>query len=144
MPWPFAALLLAGLALLVGAVLLWAPAGGQAATWLLLSQFLGSFGLVCGLLDLGRLATDRAGWGRTLLIGLPSVLAGGALLVCPLTGAGVLPSVVVLVLGGWGLAYGGLLLLLAVRGGGWGAGVLGGVGIILGLMLVVNHASVRL
>jgi hypothetical protein len=35
--------------------------------------------------------------------------------------------------------YGVIFLILAFRGGGWGAGIIGALGVIFGLILVVNY-----
>ena len=45
----------------------------------------------------------------------------------------------VLVLGIWGLMYGIILLIMAFQGGGWGAGILGVLGIIFGIALMANY-----
>jgi sulfate transport system permease protein len=41
----------------------------------------------------------------------------------------------------WGLMYGVILLIMAFQGGGWGAGILGVLGIIFGIALMVNYTS---
>jgi uncharacterized membrane protein HdeD (DUF308 family) len=52
-----------------------------------------------------------------------------------------LPSVFALVLGIWGLMYGVILLVMAFQGAGWGAGILGVLGIIFGIALTVNYTA---
>jgi uncharacterized membrane protein HdeD (DUF308 family) len=47
----------------------------------------------------------------------------------------------VLVLGIWGLMYGVILLVMAFKGGGWGAGILGALGIIFGLILMASYGQ---
>jgi len=47
-----------------------------------------------------------------------------------------LPRVFTLVQGIWGLIYGITLLVMAFRGTGWGAGIVGGLGIIFGIALM--------
>lgn len=79
---------------------------------------------------------DHSGWGWKLFIGIVSIIAGGYILMYPLAASLVLPKVFVLVLGVWGLVYGIILLILAFRGGGWGAGILGVLGILFGLLLM--------
>ncbi len=44
-----------------------------------------------------------------------------------------------LVLGLWGLVQGTLALIMAFKGGGWGLGILGVIGIIFGAILVANY-----
>jgi len=42
-------------------------------------------------------------------------------------------------MGIWGLMYGIILLIMAFQGGGWGAGILGVLGIIFGVILMANY-----
>jgi uncharacterized membrane protein HdeD (DUF308 family) len=58
----------------------------------------------------------------------------------PIAAAIALPRILVLVLGLWGLIEGVLLLIMAFRGGGWAAGILGGLAIIFGIILVATWA----
>jgi len=133
--------LIAGVAaVVIGAVLLWSPAKTKVDTWLLLTTFLGIYWLILGILDLVHLFQDRTAWGWKLFIGIVSILAGAYILMYPAAAAVVLPKVFTLVLGIWGLVYGVILLIMAFQGGGWGAGILGVLGIILGISLVVNWA----
>ena len=46
-----------------------------------------------------------------------------------------------LILGLWGLMQGIILLFLAFKGGGWGAGIMGVVAIIFGLILMGAYGS---
>jgi len=47
----------------------------------------------------------------------------------------------VLVLGLWALMQGIILLVMAFKGGGWGAGILGIVEIVFGLILMAEYGS---
>ena len=127
------------LAFIVGGILLWAPAKDKVDTWQLLIVILGFYWLVLGIMDIVRIFTDSTGWGWKLFSGIISILAGGYILMYPIASALVLPQVFVLILGIWGLMYGVIFLLLAFRGGGWGAAILGGLGIIFGLILIANY-----
>ena len=49
-----------------------------------------------------------------------------------------LPKIFVRVLGIWGLMEGIVLLIMAFKGGGWGAGILGALSIIFGGILLAN------
>jgi len=129
------------LALVIGAVLLWAPAKTRVDTYTLLVTFLGIYWLVDGILHLVNMFIDHTMWGWKLFIGLVSILAGASILMYPVAAAVSLPQVFVLVLGIWGLMYGVILLVMAFRGGGWGAGILGALGIIFGLSLMINYAA---
>jgi uncharacterized membrane protein HdeD (DUF308 family) len=133
--------LIAGiLALIVGAVLLWAPAKTKVETYQLLVAILGVYWLVEGIFDIVSIFVDHSMWGWKLFIGLISIIAGGAILMYPVAAALTLPKIFVLVLGIWGLMYGVILLIMAFQGGGWGAAILGILGIIFGIALMVNYA----
>jgi uncharacterized membrane protein HdeD (DUF308 family) len=130
-------LLIIGIALFViGAIMLWAPAKTQVNTWLFLIQLLGIWWLVRGILELVYLFTDHSAWGWKLFMGIVSILAGAYILMYPIAAAIAVPQVFVLVLGIWGLMQGVILLIMAFRGGGWGAGILGVLELILGFILI--------
>ncbi len=130
-------------ALVIGAILLWAPdKSTQANTYLLLIEFLGIYWLVSGILDLVSMFVDHTAWGWKLFMGVVSIMAGSYILMYPKASALALPHIFVLVLGVWGLIQGCILLALAFKGGGWGAGILGGLGILFGLILIANYSMV--
>lgn len=134
--------LIAGiLAVIVGAVLLWAPAKTRVETYQLLIAILGVWWLVQGIFDIISIFIDHSMWGWKLFIGIISIAAGAYILMYPVASALALPRIFVLVLGIWGLMYGIILLIMAFRGGGWGAGILGVLGIIFGIALMVNYMS---
>jgi uncharacterized membrane protein HdeD (DUF308 family) len=134
--------LIAGiLAVVVGAVLLWAPAKTRVDTYMLLVAILGVYWLVEGIFDIISIFVDHTAWGWKLFIGIVSILAGATILMYPVAAAIALPKIFVLVLGIWGLMYGVILLIMAFQGGGWGAGILGVLGIIFGIALMVNYTS---
>ena len=126
--------------MIVGAILLWAPAKTKVDTWMILVALLGIYFLVQGILDLVSIFVDHSMWGWKLFIGIISIIAGGAILAYPIAAAVTLPSIFALVLGFWGLINGIILLIMAFRGGGWGAGILGVLGIIFGVALMVNYS----
>ncbi len=80
-------------------------------------------------------------WGWKLFIGVVSIIAGAYILMYPVATALALPRIFVLVMGIWGMMYGIILLFMAFKGGGWGAGILGALGIIFGIILTVNYAA---
>ena len=127
------------LTFIVGAILLWAPAKDKVDTWQLLIAILGFYWLVLGIMDIVHIFTDSTGWGWKLFTGVIGILAGGSILMYPVASALLLPEVFVLILGIWGLMYGIIFLLLAFRGGGWGPGILGALGIIFGIILIGNY-----
>jgi uncharacterized membrane protein HdeD (DUF308 family) len=139
---PWWLLLIQGIFLVViGAVLLWSPAKTKVDTYLILVAALGFYWVFAGILDLVSMFTDHTAWAWKLFIGIVSILAGGSILMYPVAAGVMLPKIFVLVMGIWGLMYGIILLIMAFQGGGWGAGILGTLGIIFGIILIVNYAS---
>ena len=92
-----------------------------------------------GIFDIVAMFLDHTAWAWKLFMGIISIIAGGYILMYPVYAALVLPRVFVLVLGIWGLFQGIIMLIMAFRGGGWGAGVLGVLAIIFGLILIGNY-----
>jgi uncharacterized membrane protein HdeD (DUF308 family) len=129
------------LALIIGAILLFSGPLDAARTWVILVQVLGIWWLISGIFDIVYMFVDHTAWGWKLFIGIVSILAGTYILRYPLASAIALPKIMVLVLGIWGLIYGVVLLIMAFRGGGWGAGILGALGIIFGIILMANWAN---
>jgi uncharacterized membrane protein HdeD (DUF308 family) len=139
-PWGF--LLIQGIAMVIlGAILLWAPSKTAADTYVLLVTLLGIYWIVSGVLDLVHMFTDHTGWGWKLFMGLVSIIAGTYIVAYPVAAAVVLPRVFVLVLGIWGVIQGIIALVLAFKGGGWGLGALGVIGIIFGAILIANWSN---
>ncbi len=124
--------------IMLGGILLWAPAKTKEDTWMILVIILGIYWLVSGIFTIGRLSQNRKQWGWKLFTGILSILAGGYILIYPAAAAVALPSVMVLVLGIWGVIHGSIRLLMAVQGGGWGSAVLGALMLFLGIVLIIN------
>jgi uncharacterized membrane protein HdeD (DUF308 family) len=127
------------LATIVGATLLWGGLGTKVQTYMLLVTFLGIWWMVQGIFDIIAIFIDHSMWGWKLFIGIVSIAAGYYILSYPIVSAVALPKIFVLVLGIWGLMYGIILLIMAFQGGGWGAGILGVLGIIFGIALMANY-----
>jgi uncharacterized membrane protein HdeD (DUF308 family) len=137
-PWGF--VLIEGIALvIIGAIMLWAPAKARIETYQLLVVMLGIYWIVRGVLDLVHMFTDHTGWGWKLFMGLISIIAGVYIVAYPVAAAVALPRIFVLVLGIWGIIQGFVALLLAFRGGGWGLGILGVIGIFFGFILIGSY-----
>jgi len=129
------------LVFLVSAVLLWAPAKAKLETYQLLVAFLGIYWLVRGIFDLVSIFIDKSAWGWKLFMGIIGIMAGGYILMYPIAAQLALPKIFVLVLGIWGLIEGTILLIMAFMGGGWGAGILGALGIIFGIILIGTYSD---
>jgi uncharacterized membrane protein HdeD (DUF308 family) len=124
------------LALVIGAILLWAPAKTKVDVYMFLVFFLGFYWLFRGIMEIIYMFVDKTAWGWKLFVGLISIIAGGYILMYPVASGLALPQVFVLVLGIWGLMEGIVMLILAFGGGGWSAGILGALGILLGFALI--------
>ncbi len=139
-PWGF--LLIQGIAMIIiGAILLWAPSKTKVNTYELLVLLLGIYWIIAGVLDLVHMFTDHKGWGWKLFMGLISIVAGFYIVAYPVAAGLALPTIFVLVLGIWGVMQGILALILAFKGGGWGLGILGLIGIVFGGILILNYTA---
>jgi uncharacterized membrane protein HdeD (DUF308 family) len=139
---PWWLLLIQGVFLaVIGAIMLWSPAKTRVNTYMLLVAMLGFYWVISGILNIVLLFIDHTAWGWKLFIGIVSIMAGGTILAYPVAAAVALPKIFTLVLGIWALMDGIIMLLMAFKGGGWGAGILGTLGIIFGIILIVNYAA---
>ena len=139
-PW-WLTLIMGILAFVIGAVLLWAPAKTKVETYQLLIAFLGLYWLISGIVGIIWMFVDHTAWGWKLFMGIVSIIAGGYILMYPVAAGVALPRIFVLILGLWALFEGIILLVMAFRGGGWGAGILGVVAIIFGLILMGDYGK---
>jgi uncharacterized membrane protein HdeD (DUF308 family) len=126
----------------LGAILLWAPAKDKVEAYQFIIAFLGFYWLIGGIMEIVSLFVDRTAWGWKLFMGIVSIVAGSYVLMYPVASGLALPRIFVLILGLWGLMQGILLLFLAFKGGGWGAGIMGVVAIIFGLILMGAYGSI--
>ena len=126
----------------VGAILLFADkTGTKIEVYVVLVVLLGFYWLFRGIMDLVSMFVDHTAWGWKLFMGIVGILAGGYILVHPALSAAVLPQIMVLVLGIWGLMQGIIMLIMAFQGGGWGAGILGALAILFGLLLIGEYGE---
>ena len=138
---PWWLMLIEGIALFViGATILWAPLTRKVDTYLFMVQLLGLYWLIRGILMIVSMFMDHSAWGWKLFMGIVSIIAGGYILMYPIATAVVLPQIFVLMLGIWGLMEGIILLIMAFRGGGWAAGILGVLAIVFGGILIANYS----
>ncbi|MGE5603579.1 MAG: HdeD family acid-resistance protein [Nitrososphaerales archaeon] len=140
-PW-WLTLILGISAIIIGAVMLWGTTATRVETYVFLVTMLGIYWLIWGIMELVYMFIDHTAWGWKLFMGIVSILAGGSILMYPLAAAIALPQIFVLVLGIWALMEGIILLFLAFRGGGWGAGILAVISIVLGLILIGDYGRI--
>ena len=136
--YPWWLLLMGGIFnIIIGILLLTNPA----KTALAMAWVLGLFWLIQGRFVLVGMFLDHTAWGWKLFMGILGILAGIAVMRHPVASAVTIPMILVLMLGIQGLIVGAISLVMAFKGGGWGAGILGGLSIIFGLILVLNFAN---
>src|SRR5215218_2307720 len=121
-------------AAIIGLFLLTAPG----ATLFVLVQVLGIFWLVGGLFRIVSIFLDSSLWGWKLVGGVLGILAGIVVLQHPVWSSVLVPAIYVIILGIQGLVLGGVNLVMAFRGEGWGIGILGALSIVFGLVLLFN------
>ena len=130
---PWWLVLLQGIfAIILGLLLLSAPG----MTTLVLIQFLGIYFLIAGVFNLVGIFLDHEMWGWKLFIGILGILAGLLVIQHPLWSGVLIPTTLVFILGLLGLFLGIAGLISAFQGRGWGAGILGGLSLLIGLALL--------
>ena len=135
---PWWLILMAGILNLIVGILLLANPGKTAIA---LVWVLGLYWFVQGIFVLVAMFLDHSAWGWKLFMGVLGILAGIVVMRHPIASALVVPSILILLLGIQGLVMGGISLVLAFRGGGWGAGILGALSILFGIILIMNYAN---
>ena len=104
----------------------------------ILVMFLGLYWLANGIVVFINLFTDKTGRGWKLLVGILGILAGVLVLTYPLYSAILIPTVFAIIIGVEGLIIGAVYMVRGFSGAGWGAGILGILSIIFGLVLIAN------
>ncbi|HEY79506.1 MAG TPA: hypothetical protein G4O05_00315, partial [Caldilineae bacterium] len=99
---------------------------------------LGVYWLVSGIVTLIHMVQDRTAWGWQLFSGVLGIVAGLMVISRPLWAALVVPTIYVIIIAITGIFMGILLLIAAFKGAGWGAGIMGALTVILGIILWAN------
>jgi uncharacterized membrane protein HdeD (DUF308 family) len=132
---PWWLVLLEGIfAVLFGLLLLVAPG----STLVFLVQVLGFYLLIDGILRLVSIFLDSSLWGLKLAIGILGILGGLVVLNHPLWSALAIPTYIVYIVGFLAIFQGAGGLIQMFRGDGWGAGILGVLAIIFGIIVLAN------
>jgi uncharacterized membrane protein HdeD (DUF308 family) len=121
-------------AVIIGLFLLTAPG----ATLLALVQVMGFFWLIGGIFRIVSIFIDGSLWGWKLFSGILGILAGIVVLQHPVWSTVLVPAILIIFLGIQAIVTGGVSLVLAFQGEGWGVGILGVLSIVLGLVLLFN------
>ena len=119
---------------LLGLVLLVAPG----ASLVFLVWLLGIYLVIAGIFRFVGIFLDSSSWGWQLAGGVLCLVAGLAILSNPLWSTTVASTWLVILVGFLALLQGAAGLVVALQGGGWGMGALSVLGILLGLILVIN------
>ncbi len=129
--------LLQGIAILILGLLLVTSPGITMAS---LIVFLGIYWLVDGLFSIIRifLKDSDTHWGWLLARGILGILAGILVLRHPLMATVLVPTTLVFILGIQGIIIGVIGLVQAFQGGGWSAGIMGGLSVLFGIILLAN------
>lgn len=128
-------LLIQGIALIILGILLFTTP--VKATQLLV-VLLGIYWLINGIVNIVWIFFDRTSWGWKLVLGILGIIAGLLIIQHPLWSTILVPATLIIVMGVWGIMIGIVALIEAFTGGGWGAGVLGILSIIFGIILLAN------
>ena len=120
--------------ILIGLLLLVSPG----VTLIVLIQFLGFYWLISGIFGIVSIFIDSSLWGWKLFAGILGILAGLLIIQNPLWSTLIVPGTLVIILGVEGMIIGIASVIQAFSGGGWGAGILGALSILFGLLLVIN------
>jgi uncharacterized membrane protein HdeD (DUF308 family) len=132
---PWWLVLLEGIfAALFGFLLLIAPGG----TLVFLVQVLGFYLLIEGILRLVSIFVDSSLWGLKLAIGILGILGGIVVLNHPLWSAIAIPTYIVYIVGFLAIFQGAIGVVQMFRGDGWGAGILGILAVIFGIVVLAN------
>ena len=130
---PWWAVLVQGIfSIIIGLLLLAYPG----ATTLVIVQFIGVYWLVTGMFSLVSIFMDKSMWGWKLFAGVIGIMAGLSIMRHPLWSTLMLPTVLVMFMGFSGLFIGVAGLISAFQGGGWSAGILGGLSLLFGILLL--------
>jgi uncharacterized membrane protein HdeD (DUF308 family) len=119
---------------LLGLLLLVAPG----ASLFFIVQLLGLYLFIAGIFRIIGIFLDSSSWGLKLIAGILCLIAGLAVLRHPLWSTVAAPAGLVIIVGFLAIFEGVAGLVVAFQGGGWGMGILSVLGILLGLILVIN------
>jgi uncharacterized membrane protein HdeD (DUF308 family) len=108
------------------------------ASLLFLVAVLGFYLLIEGILRIVSIFLDSSSWGWKLLGGILGIIAGIVVLNHPLLSLILIPLYVVYIIAFLAIIERILGVVLAFRGGGWGAGITGVLVFVFGLILLAN------
>ncbi len=107
-------------------------------TLMVLVVFIGAYWFISGIFALVSVAYDKTNMAWKIIVAILGIVAGILILVYPLYSTILLPSLLIIFIGVWGLIIGCITLMHGIRGGGWGEIILGILGLIFGVVLLIN------
>ncbi|MEI7432906.1 MAG: DUF308 domain-containing protein [Methanomicrobiales archaeon] len=107
-------------------------------TLMLVVTFVGAYWFISGIFSLVSLLVDRSQLGWKLLIGILGVIAGIVILMYPLFSSVLVPAMLVIFTGVWGLMIGAVHLAQAFGTKDWGSEFIGLLAIIFGILILAN------
>ena len=99
---------------------------------------LGLYWLISGIMGFVRLFWDRSMWGWKIFMGILGIVAGYIVITNPLGSTATVGLFTVYMLAFTGIFIGIADLIQAFRGGGWGAGIMGVISLVIGVWLLFN------
>lgn len=123
--------------LLIGLLLLWRP-GATAVT---ITYFIGIWWLFSGIMTLISFFWDREHWVLKLISAALGIFLGIYILGQPLLGTVTLGYALLLLLAIGSIILGGVDIIRAFQGAGWGTGIIGAIAVALGLWLLFNASD---
>jgi uncharacterized membrane protein HdeD (DUF308 family) len=108
------------------------------ATLALIMLLVGLTWFIHGIVTLLSIFIDKSSWGWKLFGGAIGIAAGLLVLQNPLASTEVVPAVLAIILGIFGVLIGISALIAAFQGEGWGAGIFGAVSLVIGLLMMFN------
>ena len=106
-------------------------------TLLIVVIFVGAYWFVSGIFSIVSVAIDKTNLGWKILVGILGIIAGLVIMVYPIYSTILLPTLLMLFIGVWGLIIGGTHLAAAFGTKDWSMGFIGVVAIIFGILLIV-------
>ncbi len=132
MPW-WLVLVWGIMAIIIGLMLITTPL----ITTYYLVLFMGVYWFVGGIFTLASFFSDKTNMGWKVFLAIISILAGIAIMAQPLFGSIIVVTMLVFFIGFWGILIGGTKLYEAMRSKDAGAGILGALSIIFGIILLI-------
>jgi uncharacterized membrane protein HdeD (DUF308 family) len=106
-------------------------------TLFIIVVFVGAYFFVSGIFSIISIALDRTNIGWKVLVGILGIVAGLVILTYPVYSTIILPALLILFIGVWGLIIGGTHLAAAFSTKDWVMGFIGIFAVIFGILLIV-------